>query len=299
MAPILVAVDFSRSSRKALQVALRLARTSQSSIRLVHVVPRSLASLTVEPSLGKSIPQRFEKELDDFAVEELNNEPGDLPSIDRAVLGGVEAEEITSEAKRCGASMIVMGTHGRSVLGRVFLGSVSTEVVGLSTCPVLIVPESARSDIRRILAAVDRDASVKPVLEAADSLARALKAHLAIAHVFDDRPEPFLYRFEIVAAAAEQMDRDRAETLREFNDAVARVFQPEAAPNVLLLNGKPEFEILREAVDGAYDLVVAGTHEKHEALDFTNTTMRLVHRCPTCVLIVPPPAEKVATRHAA
>ena len=292
MQPILLAVDFSRSSRTAFDLALFLARATGSTLRLVYVVPRSLASLSIEPSRYPSLAKRFEQELDDFVLEALKGEPEGIPLIERVVLGGMEAEVIVQESDRCDAAMILMGTHGRSVLGRVFLGSVSSEVVRTADRPVLIVPEFARRSIHRILVAVERDGSTATVLETAASLSTVTQAQLTIAHVFDDRPEPFLYRFDLESVASEQLERNRVQAFRELSDAVSQVFRGTHGPNVLLLNGKPEVEILREADEGAYDLVVVGTHEKHEALDFANTTLRVVHRCPTAILVVPPPAQQ-------
>jgi nucleotide-binding universal stress UspA family protein len=299
MQPILLAVDFSRSSRNAFHLALFLAKATRSTLRLVYVVPRSLASLSIEPSRYPSLAKRFEQELDDFVVEGLKGEPEDLPLIERVVLGGMEAEVIVQESDRCDAAMILMGTHGRSVLGRVFLGSVSSEVVRTAARPVLIVPEFARRSIHRIFAAVDRDGSTATVLETAASLSTLMEAQLTIAHVFDDRPEPFLYRFDLAAVAAEQLERNRVQALRELSDAVSQVFRGTPGPEVLLLNGKPEVEILREADDGAYDLVIVGTHERHEALDFANTTLRLVHRCPTAILVVRPSAQQTVASQTA
>jgi nucleotide-binding universal stress UspA family protein len=61
------------------------------------------------------------------------------------LLEGVAAEQIVRAARGRRASMIVMGTHGRTGLARLFLGSVAQRVVGGAPCPVMMVRASAGS----------------------------------------------------------------------------------------------------------------------------------------------------------
>ena len=53
---------------------------------------------------------------------------------------GNPAREITALAHRIGADLIVMGTHGRSMMARLFQGSIAEKVIGHAPCPVLALP---------------------------------------------------------------------------------------------------------------------------------------------------------------
>ena len=66
-------------------------------------------------------------------------------AVHEAIEEGDAADAICREAKKVGADAIVVGSHGRTGLKRLFLGSVSERVVRHAPCPVLVVPSSGNS----------------------------------------------------------------------------------------------------------------------------------------------------------
>lgn len=141
---ILVPIDFSPSSRAALEYALFLAAPFRAEVEALHVWeppgyvgPDALALLPV----GTGQPGWDQTRADvQREVEQLLGRASDRP---RAVAVRVEAGEpsdtILRLAREGGADLIVMGTHGRTGLARLLIGSVAEAVLRRSTCPVLTI----------------------------------------------------------------------------------------------------------------------------------------------------------------
>lgn len=131
---ILHPTDFSDCSRYAFDVACALARDYGARMVLLCVIEPSLAF----GDGSVSIPLTFD--FDTFKDLLNKVKPADSSiAVERELLSGDPAQEIlqTVNAKHC--DLIVMGTHGRSGLGRLLMGSVAERVVRHATCPVLTV----------------------------------------------------------------------------------------------------------------------------------------------------------------
>ena len=121
MPQILVATDFSDSAEAAFGVALDYARRLHARVRLMHVFSEGEFDVT--------------RLLADAAARA---EP-DVP-VTVTGTGGDPAEEILRYASRQPIDLIVVGTHGRSGVSRLLLGSVAERVLRGARCPVLVVP---------------------------------------------------------------------------------------------------------------------------------------------------------------
>ncbi len=127
---ILHPTDFSKPSDYALQVARALARDQVARLIILHVVS---ATLAVEK-------EGFGEQLD----EELRRlpKPDAATGEEHRLVEGDPATEILRIAQDTNSDLIVMGTHGRSGLGRLLMGSVAEQVVRKASCPVLTVKAS-------------------------------------------------------------------------------------------------------------------------------------------------------------
>jgi nucleotide-binding universal stress UspA family protein len=156
---IIVPIDGSQTSNQALATALRMARESQGCIRLVHVV-EELAYLTGYDQFGgysgdliKVMRETGGKILaDGMAMAQAQGVACESALYDN--FGERLPEVVADEARRWQADLIVVGTHGRTGLSHVLLGSVAERVVQTAPCPVLTVrsPKSggrARAKARR------------------------------------------------------------------------------------------------------------------------------------------------------
>lgn len=135
---ILVPIDFSKPSQAALNQAIGLARDLRAKLLLVHVItaPVTAVPLPLRP--------QYYNDLEREAVESIERllRPRKVKAKDyrRVILrGGDAARLITQQAAKSRSSMIVMGSHGRTGLPRLILGSVAEKTLRYAQCPILIV----------------------------------------------------------------------------------------------------------------------------------------------------------------
>jgi nucleotide-binding universal stress UspA family protein len=159
---ILVPTDFSEPARQALRCALEEAALHHARVTLLHVrpphtgtevyviagVPRTEVGFdpALEGRLGASLPPQptvIRQDHDEEALTRLRDLmlDGFQGTWEAEVATGPPAEAIVRVAHVRGADLIVMGTHGRTGLPHVLLGSVAEKVVRLAPCPVLTVKE--------------------------------------------------------------------------------------------------------------------------------------------------------------
>ncbi len=138
---ILVPIDFSDCSKKALRYALALARQFQAELLCLHVIDipygTSEAGLVVEMQRYRS---KLQGEGKRSLAELVRAEAGDI-SAKPLMRSGTAHQEITRAAGELNADLIVISTHGRTGLGRFLLGSTTERVVRHAPCPVLVVRE--------------------------------------------------------------------------------------------------------------------------------------------------------------
>jgi len=142
---ITYATDFSPASLVAFPQALNLARLAAAELTILHVLP-SPVTLFIE---GGYIPQEVWDEMANSQRAQATQQMDRLvkQAVDAGVRtttalvdgGGVPAQEIVRAAQESKADLLVLGTHGRTGVARLFLGSVAAAVVATATCPVLTV----------------------------------------------------------------------------------------------------------------------------------------------------------------
>jgi nucleotide-binding universal stress UspA family protein len=141
---ILCPVDFSEASREALDVAAGMARKLEASLTLLHVI--QMPALAVPDGAFAFPVDAVESAIDKALAEwkkEVVAEGVHVVHTQRTI--GVPFQEILSAAEEGGYGLIVIGTHGRTGLDHLLLGSVAERVVRRAPCPVLTVrPRAAR-----------------------------------------------------------------------------------------------------------------------------------------------------------
>jgi nucleotide-binding universal stress UspA family protein len=134
---ILYPTDFSGPSLQAFDLACSLARDHGAALHLLHVAPGTVASL-VGATLLAPDAEEYEGQHLMWQLAGLRARAPDLP-VSCSLAHGDQATEILRVARKVGADLIVMGTHGRSMLPRLLMGSVAERVVRAAPCPVLTV----------------------------------------------------------------------------------------------------------------------------------------------------------------
>jgi len=134
---ILLPVDFSDCSRKAMTYASSFARQFQAELLLLHAVePAAPAAMAAEfvPPEGESLEEAAK------LLATWRNTCG-APSSKAVIRTGVAHQEIVRAAEEGNVDLIVIGTHGRRGLVHFLLGSTAERVVREAGCPVLVVRE--------------------------------------------------------------------------------------------------------------------------------------------------------------
>lgn len=145
---ILVAVDGSEASKRAVSEAIQLAKLSRCKLTAVYVIDQSAAFTYA----GACDPHLLTDAARQVGVSLLNGALAQMRELN--VVGDTEivetqgfAEDIATALMRCaerrGVDLVVMGTHGRRGLRRMVIGSVAERFVRYTTCPVLLIREPA------------------------------------------------------------------------------------------------------------------------------------------------------------
>ena len=143
---IMVAVDGSATSNKALVAATEMANYSggRAELRLVHVLDEMAYFTGFDPYGGQSgelikiMRETGEKILAEaLAIVQTAGVKADTLLIDK--FGERLGETVAAEAQDWNADLIVVGTHGRRRVGRMFLGSGAEQIIRLAPVPVLVI----------------------------------------------------------------------------------------------------------------------------------------------------------------
>jgi len=148
--PIVHATDYSPASRPAFRKAVELAKALRRQLVLVHVLsPVVLPVMAGEMYIPTSTYDELQATARVAAQRHLRRlvaraQKAGIHASGRVLEGVPVAERIVRAARALRAGLIVMGTHGRSGVTRVVLGSVASRVVATAACPVLTVRGSSR-----------------------------------------------------------------------------------------------------------------------------------------------------------
>lgn len=142
---ILVPFDFSVYSEKALTWALAMAERWRARILLLHVIPRPAYPPMLMGSMFDVVEfeARLQADAEARAREVVTQAGHKTVQIDTQVVIGEPFHDICRIAEQEKIDLIVMGSHGRTGLSHVLLGSVAERVVRHAPCPVLVVGKKA------------------------------------------------------------------------------------------------------------------------------------------------------------
>lgn len=136
---ILVPIDFSRSSLKAVDYAIDLAKRNHAELVLVHVIEPmnyALPRYLPEPTALLEEQRKEAQDALDRLVERVSKRH---PQCRSEVHLGIVYERIADLARTLKADLVIIATHGRSGLAHLLIGSVAERVVRMAPCPVLTV----------------------------------------------------------------------------------------------------------------------------------------------------------------
>jgi nucleotide-binding universal stress UspA family protein len=252
---ILFATDFSEVSEHALTHALAMAKRFDARLTVVHVAPPVIETpIPMEPV---PLEMDWQKQRAAESLRRLEGfEPLHMYPHETVLKQGNPWPEMAGLISSGGFDLIVLGTHGRGMLGKLMLGSVAEEVLRHATCPVLTVgPDVSptlvdRQQLTHVLFATDfSDGSLKALPDAL-SLAEENNAELTLMHVLEQlEPMPMEYSQELLANYRKRLW-----------DMVPDDANLWCKPQVRVVVGVAVNEIVRFAHDRQADLIVMGAH---------------------------------------
>jgi nucleotide-binding universal stress UspA family protein len=298
---ILCPIDFSESARRAFDQAVAIARWSGARVTVLHVAsPAAVTAAAPDAHLvtpGGPMPADRDRLL--VEVRRFIEAPSVAGGVvDVLLREGPPAGEILDQVTALRPDLLVMGTHGRSGLQRLLLGSVAEHVLHAATCPVLTVPPrqpdavpATSSLYATILCPVDFSDTSADAVRFAVSLAEGSGGRLTIVHVLshDLQSTPDMYDTML----SDSRLSDEAYQQRRAGYARQRVLElvPEAAGVECLVetvgpDGPPAKEILRLAAAQQSDLIVMGVQPRTDAdlLISGSTTHEVVREAGCAVL---------------
>ena len=310
---ILVPIDFSPLSQKAIIYAQGFAEKFGSIVHLVHIVEPipvvvGIDAAPVPPPISRQDLAKFERDLADLAKE--------LPPglVGRTIVReGWAVVEVISVAKELQIDLIIVPTHGHSGIQRVLFGSNAEGIIRKAPCAVLVVRPAEREFINRSntpekrvtfalknsLVPVDFSDSSRAALGYAVTLARRFQAKLICLHVIEIIPtaEPEMSIVTEMELIRKSVFEATERTLQEFLKGQSAQIPRE---NVLTF-GSASREIIEIAEDRKADLIVMGTHRKTGGARFLlgGTAERVVRHALCPVLVVREPKSEASPPKAA
>ncbi len=139
---ILHPTDFSRASTAAFKRAVEMARADRAELLLVHVMATTMPVMA-DGYLSPKVYEDMEAAARASAQKQLgalaNQAKRAGARVKTLLLEGVPHDRIARAARSRKADVVVIGTHGRTGLAKLFLGSVASRVLAIAPCPVLTV----------------------------------------------------------------------------------------------------------------------------------------------------------------
>ncbi len=281
---VLCAVDLSPVSGAVLKWAGLFARTFGVPLEALYAdwwePPRYFTETQIQQLSRQE--QEGEKaakhELEALAKSALD----ELVPYKLTIIEGHPTERILERAKQLSTGLIVMGSHGRTGVARLRLGSVAEDVARSSGCPVLIV-KSEQSleqlpDIKNILCPINFTSLSQQSLESSSELAAAFGARLWVVHATDHEEMKVQEVHQRICDWVPQQVRGRCEV------------------SEVVRHGDPAEQVVLAAREHSADLIVMGAQHR-PFLEFTtlgSTTERVMRHSHASVLVLP--AAKKGTR---
>ncbi len=299
---ILFATDFSASSERSFDVALRWAEASEAELDIVHVMGR-LHEVDLDLAAANLYIEEQEKHSRSKLDALVSQAKKKLAETRSHLLEGIPTDEITALALSSQADLIITGTHGWTGVDRVMMGSVAERVICKAPCPVLSirdvepekeatthVTQAATSTPRHILLPLDFSDCSLDAYEYADNLQKFFEASVTLVHVI----EPLSYSIDFTLSHPAE-DRKHREEVKSRLDKLTNAFTRQGLTAQYVIKHKPVSEAILEALtESRADIIVMGTHGRQglQRLIMGNVAAAVLRQSPVPVLTVKSPKFK-------
>jgi nucleotide-binding universal stress UspA family protein len=258
LAKILFPTDFSETADHAFKQAVALALAHQAKLHIFHAVLLH----SEDPHHLQTVLKGYVEHVEKEALELLEKKSGELDGkglqVEISTARGFSPyEAIAVKVEELEPDLIVMGTHGRSGVGKLLLGSVAEKVLRHAPCSVLTLRNDATiagesNGLQRVLVPVDFTDFSRRALESARSLVSE-KGSLTVVHVVASPIHPSFYAGGITELF--QIDPELPNRIRGNLEA----WLGDQPGEIIVTEGDAAAEILKTADETRAELIVMGT----------------------------------------
>jgi len=260
---VLVAVDFSPPSTLAVNCGIAFARKFHARLSLLHVIEPTPAFFYALPTDPQIEQERTEQAYRMLSAMVSSEDQDDLDA--RFVVRAGEIQDvIESVVHEEEPDLVVMGTHGRGLLKRLLLGSVTQGLLRKLGVPVLTVCHVTRPlEFKRLLVATDFGVDADKAFRFALELAEATRASLVVAHTLERRPD-LTYEAPGLGEAIDEARREAVKQAQErFSEYRADGARQSVSVECVLSDDADVAESLVTTADqNDVDFIILGLREK-------------------------------------
>lgn len=298
---ILCPLDFSKCSRVALKNAVELAKRVQGELHLFHAI------LIYEADSYKPDDRLPDNIVSYELIEEISNqklknisaeyERDSFKIVIRCSRTFSAADEILNYAEDNHIDLIVMGTHGRTAISHLLLGSVAERVIRLAKCPVMIFRKEATNlgTSKKMLVPIDFSDHSKLALRYALELATIFGSGVTLLHSIEQPLQPAFYAVGKVSVFEmnQELSQRAIDAMANFRNESGN---QEINTDYILAEGPAYHQIVNYTRKENFDLLVIATHGLRGLEHFLmgSTTEKVVHHVEVPVLTVKLGAEDIA-----
>jgi nucleotide-binding universal stress UspA family protein len=252
---ILFTTDYSEGAARAFPHAAHLAQWHDAELVVLSVAGRHLHNFG-------ELRKRHPMPLDEMQamLSDVSVNVDDLTIRQEQIEGASVQEQIVGFAEENDVDVIVMGTHGRTGVERLLIGSVAESVVRTAPCPVFTVRTDAEAGppttVRRILVPVDFSDEARVAVRHAKELALTYGARIDLLHVVEEVIYPSTYGIEPV-------ELPTGEVIENVENALAKMAREDVGIEHAVVEARMGYapnEILTYAREHDSDLIVIATH---------------------------------------
>jgi nucleotide-binding universal stress UspA family protein len=266
MEKLMVATDGSEYSENAIREAINLAKVCSGNLIAVSVVKANLEFDSVLPQFVEKAEEEAIKHLESVKVQATKEGVKCTTLVSRSE---EPYEDIVRHASKNKVDMIIMGTHGKTEMKRLMMGSVTALVIGHASCNILVLPLNAKVECRNVLIATDGSKYSEAAASEALGIAKRCGSSLILISVASSDAE--------IASAAGNVKKitGMAEKENIHVEGIA-------------VKGKPYEAIIVTAKQKGTDLIIMGSHGRTglERLLMGSVTERVIGHSEAAVLVV-------------
>jgi hypothetical protein len=266
MEKLMVATDGSEHSETAIREAINLAKICSSNLIAVSVVKTNLEFDSVLPQFVEKAEQEAITHLESVKARATKE------GVDCMTIVGLSEEpyeDIVRHASKNNVDMIIMGTHGRTDMKRLMMGSVTALVIGHAPCKILVLPLNARVGCKNVLVATDGSKYSDAAASEALGISKRCGSSLIVISVASS-------------------DTEMASAKDNVNKVVDAAEKEGIKTTSVVTKGKPYEAIIETSKQKEADLIVVGSHGRTglARLLMGSVTERVIGLAEAAVLVV-------------